>query len=286
MPKNTSASSDPSELNDDSWRKRFRRLHGRLTAAEQRAGAYFEEHPEAAFDSITDVVTKSGIGYGTIIRFCQKLGCKGFQEFKLLLFTDGVADSRQLSHPPKDERSAIAAGLISELNETLRLLEDTDIQRAAEKILKCSRILVVGVASSAPLVFSLAWKLCRLGIDARASIEGYVMAIHASMLRETDLLFAISASGATKDILHAANVAASRGVTVIALTNFPTSPLSQFAKISLLTSANRDPLKAEIPCIIAGEAVIEVLIDRMLQLEPERKENLLRSSQAVSDRKL
>ncbi|QDS90863.1 putative HTH-type transcriptional regulator YbbH [Rosistilla ulvae] len=271
---------------DESWRKKFRRLHGELTNAEQRAGEYFEKHPESAYHSITEVVAISGIGYGTVIRFCQKLGCKGFQDFKLMLATDEAVNVRAERDPNDRQGSEVERRLKNDLSETLRLLDDHDLQLAAERLLACRVVQIVGVASSAPLVTGLAWKLVRIGIDARPSTEGYVMAVNATLLDESDVLIAISSSGATKDILHAASVAETQQATVIALTNFPNSPLSQIADISLITTANRDPIKAEIPSIIAGEAVAEMLLDRLLTLAPERLDHILQSSKAVSDRKL
>ncbi|MBA2115423.1 MurR/RpiR family transcriptional regulator [Bremerella alba] len=274
------------EPTDKSWRKNFRRLHGELTAAEQRAGEFFESHPEAAYRSISEVVALSEIGYGTIIRFCQKLGCKGFQEFKLMLATDGVVNGHSEGGANDRPGSEAARRLRTDLSETLRLLEEGDLQHAAQQLLGCRVVLIVGVASSAPLVTSLAWKLSRIGIDARPSTEGYVMAVNATLLTQDDVLFAISSSGATKDILHAAKVATAHGASLIALTNFSSSPLSQLAEISLFTTSNRDPVKAEVPSIIAGEAVLEMLLEKLLIMEPQRREHLLQSSRAVSDRKL
>lgn len=271
---------------EESWRKIFRRLHADLTAAEQRAGEYFENHPEAAYHSISEVVADSEIGYGTIIRFCQKLGCKGFQEFKLMLATDGAVNERTDAATGDHPGSEAERRLKNDLSETMRLLEDKDLSETAERLHKGRVVLIVGVASSAPLVLSLAWKLTRIGIDARPSIEGYVMAVNATLLTEADVLFAISSSGATKDILHASEVAHSHGATVIALTNFSRSPLSQMADVSLFTTANRDPVKAEVPSIIAGEAVLEMLLEKLLLLAPQRREHVLQSSRAVSDRKL
>jgi DNA-binding MurR/RpiR family transcriptional regulator len=272
---------------NESWRKRFRRLHSDLTAAEQRTGEYFETHADSAYLSITEVVANSGIGYGTIVRFCQKLGYKGFQEFKLLLAADDAINAaRSSSDSGLSEIDEVKTRLRRELNETLRLLDDSHVQEAAQLLSSSHTVLIVGVASSAPLVLSLAWKLSRIGIDARASTEGYVMATQATLLNDCDTLFAVSASGATKDILHTADVAASRNASIIALTNFSSSPLSQMSDICLFTTSSRDPLKAEIPSIIAGEAVAEILLDRLLTLAPERREHLLKSSKAVSDRKI
>ncbi|MBX2850691.1 MAG: MurR/RpiR family transcriptional regulator [Phycisphaeraceae bacterium] len=280
MPSHTKA---PSTSNRTSWQTIFRRLQPELTAAEKRAGAYFEAHPDAAHQSITEVVEESGIGYGTVIRFCQRMGCRGFQEFKIALARDGAANAASVEGLTGND---VSDGLRSDLFETVRLLDRDALQQVAEEILSKRIIQVIGVASSAPLALSLAWKLKRIGLDARPVIEGYVMAVDAFLLGEEDLLIAISSSGATKDILHTAEVAASHGAGVVAVTNYSNSPLSQIADIALYTSANRDPLKAEVPSLIPGEAVFEMLLDRVLELAPERQDHLVASFKAVSNRKV
>ncbi len=261
-------------------------MYAELTAAEQRAGEYFEKHRESAYHSITEAVADSGIGYGTIVRFCQKLGCKGFQDFKLLLAADDIADARTRSSLTHPDDAGVAQQLRQDLNDTLRLLDEHRLLEAAELLQNSRTILIVGVASSAPLALSLAWKLSRIGIDARACTEGYVMAIQTSLLGVGDVLLAVSASGATKDILNAADIATSRGARVLSLTNFASSPLSQIATVALFTTASRDPLKAEIPSLIAGEAVAEMLLDRLLSIAPDRRAHLIKSTQSILDRKL
>jgi len=269
--------------NATSWLTVFRRLQGELTGAEQRCGIYFEANPDAAYRSITEVVEDSGLGYGTIVRFCQKLGFKGFQEFKLAMARDVALSTKQAG---EDSDIALADRMSSDLHETIRLLDYKALEQAAKQIAKSKRLLIVGVASSAPLAISLAWKLKRVGVDARASSEGYVMSVDAFLLQAGDLLVAVSSSGATKDVLHAAEVARNRGAKVLAITNFSSSPLSKMSQIALYTSANRDPLKAEVPSLIPGEAIAELLLNRLIALSPKRQDHLVESFNAVSNRKL
>ena len=73
------------------WFVRFQRLLDEMTSGEKRVGSYFMEHPDAAQKSIGELIDVSGLGYGTVIRFCQKLGCRGFQEFKVLMARDAIA---------------------------------------------------------------------------------------------------------------------------------------------------------------------------------------------------
>jgi len=100
------------------------------------------------------------------------------------------------------------------------------------------------------------------------------------------VLVAISSSGATKDIVTAARLAREGGATVIAVTNFTKAPLIEPASIRLITSAVRDPLIAEVPSIVAGEAAFEILIDEIRRLNPEVDATVLETFNAIADRKL
>jgi DNA-binding MurR/RpiR family transcriptional regulator len=182
------------------------------------------------------------------------------------------------------------ASIIERLNEdisrTAQNLDVREVQKAAEALVKASRVVCIGVASSAPLALSLDWKIKRFGIPSSFISDGYVMAVEASLLGAGTVLVAVSSSGATKDIVTAARLAREGGATVIAVTNFTKAPLIEPASIRLITSAIRDPLIAEVPSIVAGEAVFEILIDEIRRLNPGVDETVLDTFNAIADRKL
>jgi DNA-binding MurR/RpiR family transcriptional regulator len=267
------------------WFVRFQRLLDDMTDSEKRVGSYFMEHPDAAQQSIGELIDGSGLGYGTVIRFCQKLGCRGFQEFKVLMARDAIA-----RRPTKPSDVAGTYGdIVQRLNEdiarTAQNLDTREIERAAEALCNASRVLCIGVASSAPLALSLDWKIKRFGIVSSFVSDGYVMAVEASLLRKDAVLVAVSSSGATKDIVSAARLAREGGATVIAVTNFTKAPLVEAAGIRLITSAVRDPLIAEVPSIVAAEAVFEILIEQIRRINPAVDQTVLETFSAIADRK-
>jgi DNA-binding MurR/RpiR family transcriptional regulator len=257
-----------------------------MTDGEKRVGSYFMEHPDAAQKSIGELIDVSGLGYGTVIRFCQKLGCRGFQEFKVLMARDAIA--RRPSNPNEDAGAydSIAQRINEDVNRTLQNLDSREVERAAQALCNATRVLCVGVASSAPLALSLDWKIKRFGIVSSFISDGYVMAVEASLLQKGSVLVAISSSGATKDIVTAARLARDGGATVIAVTNFTKAPLIEASGIRLITSAVRDPLIAEVPSIVAGEAVFEILIAQIRRLNPAVDQTVLETFQAIADRKM
>jgi DNA-binding MurR/RpiR family transcriptional regulator len=267
------------------WFVRFQRLLDDMTDGEKRVGSYFMEHPDAAQQSIGELIDGSGLGYGTVIRFCQKLGCRGFQEFKVLMARDAIARRPTKASEVGGTYGDIVQRLNEDITRTAQNLDSREIERAAEALCKASRVLCIGVASSAPLALSLDWKIKRFGIVSSFVSDGYVMAVEASLLRKDAVLVAVSSSGATKDIVSAARLAREGGATVIAVTNFTKAPLVETAGIRLITSAVRDPLIAEVPSIVAGEAVFEILIEQIRRINPAVDQTVLDTFSAIADRK-
>jgi RpiR family transcriptional regulator, carbohydrate utilization regulator len=285
--KTTDSQGPPTALSDPTpWVVRFQRLLTDLTEGEKRVGSYFVDHPDAALKSISELVDVSGLGYGTIIRFCQKLGCSGFQEFKVLMARDAIGRGNGDSSAVADGLEFVVQRMNDDLARTARNLDTDEMHKAAAALCEASRVLCVGVASSAPLALSLDWKIKRFGIVSSCLSDGYVMAVEASLLRAGAVLVAVSSSGATKDIVNAARIARSGGATVIALTNFTKAPLIESADIRLITSAARDPLVAEVPSIIPGELVLEILIGQIRRLNPQVDETVLETFNAIASRKL
>ncbi len=209
------------------WFVRFQRLLDEMTDGEKRVGSYFMEHPDAAQKSIGELIYVSGLGYGTVIRFCQKLGCRGFQEFKVLMARDAIAASPARPAGGTGAHDAIVERLNEDISRTAQNLDVREIQKAAEALCKASRVVCIGVASSAPLALSLDWKIKRFGIPSSFVSDGYVMAVEAALLGPGTVLVAVSSSGATKDIVTAARLAREGGATVIAVTNFTKAPLDR-----------------------------------------------------------
>jgi DNA-binding MurR/RpiR family transcriptional regulator len=266
--------------------ERFRVLRDSLTNSERLACEYFLNHPESVYLSITDVVQDSGISYGCIMRFCRKVGCAGFQEFKVLL-------AQEVAKGP-DRKSQTRGDLFHEaLEKTKRdivgthsLLDEETTLRAARLISKARRILIGGIAGSASPAVAFEYKLSRLGLPSTVITEGYNLAIRAATLGEKDVFLAISFSGATRDILHAAEVARANEATVICLTAFLKAPLVERADLSFFLSTDHDPLSCEAFSTIPCNFVLDVLFAQLCKIRRSAAAVIKRTFHAVSDKRL
>ncbi len=266
--------------------ERFRVLRSSLTNSERRACEYFAQHPESVYLSITDVVQESRISYGCIMRLCRKVGCAGFQEFKVLLAQELANGRDQENAGPRSPFHQTVEKTARDISGTHSLLDEKDARRAARLLGKAQRILIGGIAGSASPAVDFEYKLSRLGLPATAITEGYNLAIRAATLGNRDVFVAISFSGATRDILDAAAVARSNGATIICLTAFLKAPLVELADLRFFLSTDHDPLSCEtfstIPCLF----VLDVLFAQLCKIRRNARDTIQKTFQAVSNKRL
>ncbi|HEX3452887.1 MAG TPA: MurR/RpiR family transcriptional regulator, partial [Solirubrobacteraceae bacterium] len=70
---------------------RLQGAYGTLRAAEQRVADFILKHPdELIYLTVTELAERTNTSESTVVRLCQKIGYKGYQEFKIVLARDLV----------------------------------------------------------------------------------------------------------------------------------------------------------------------------------------------------
>ena len=83
----------------------------------------------------------------------------------------------------------------------------------------------------------------------------------SSLLEKGDLLFLFSSSGRTKAVIEAAKIAKTKGVTVVAISDFINTPLCRWADVTICTTV-RDAnkfLDTDFPLIQGQITIIDIL---------------------------
>ncbi len=266
---------------------RIQTLYPQLTRKEQAIADYVLNHEDVVYQSITEFVARSDAGYGSVVRFCKRLGCAGFQDFKIRLAEDLAV--RKASASAKASGTFLQS-LVDETCSTIRhtaeMLSGKELDRAAKALAASQLVLTIGVGGSAAVASELEYRLTRFGLRAVAVADGHVQRIRAATLSKSDVIVLVSFSGSTKEILHAGEVARKAGATVVCLTNFSTSPVSSIADIKLVTAVRVDPMGAEVVSNLATDFVLEALFQRLSEVLPQAQETVARTFQAVADRQL
>lgn len=242
----------------------------RLTKSEQRVAAYITKNPQTAiFQSISELADHSNTSEATVVRTCKSLGFSSYQEFKVLL-AQAIANPDQVLYGAiRIEDNAPVSTIIDSVFDnsiqTLRLTQSSlDIhvlEQATELLCHARRVFILGLGGSHAIAIDLQHKLLRLGIDAVYHPDLHMQRISiANQVTSEDVLFAISHSGSSKDVVDNTAIAKKMNAKIITLTGAEKSPLSAYADVRLCTLS--DETKHSIvshSSRLAQLAVIDVL---------------------------
>lgn len=163
----------------------------------------------------------------SVIRFCKKLGFSGFSEFKAAL---KMVVHREAKTQTREVNSI---DFLKDINKTTQLIPEETIEEILELIHTKKRIELFAVGSSRTVANEFAKRLQLIKKSANYYDDSTLMNIRAKQLGEDDLVIALSVSGETSLVIAAANMAKSRGATLVSITNLGSNTLSDVADINL-----------------------------------------------------
>ena len=223
---------------------KMRAMRELFSAAERRVLDYILANPDKViYLSVAGLADLSGVSDATVVRTCQKLGLAGYQALKVTLAQDLVTPLQNIHEEVRaeDDAAAILDKVVQSTIHTLTLTHDTvkpeTLEAAACAILGARRVCIYGLGNSHAVALDLQHKLNRLGLDAAAFTDPHLQAINASYCGPGDLVFAISHSGSSRDIVDSVRIARARGARIITLTSMGVSPLQREADIALFTAS-------------------------------------------------
>ena len=199
--------------------------------------------------SAAELARRAGTSQAAVTRFCQTIGLEGYQGLVLLLAREqgrlagdvwGTAEVGPDILPDDDlERvtAVVAAADVRSLQDTARRLDLGALERAAQAVARARRVDVYGVGGSAAMAAETDTRLFGIGVPVRNWTEVHAASTSAALLTSADVVIAISVSGATREVVEPAALAARRGTTTIAITGEPGSPLARLADVVLTVAA-------------------------------------------------
>lgn len=237
-----------------------------LAPAEKKVADYvLAQRDQIQFMSITQLADECGVADATISRFCRSLGTKGFNAFKLEL-AQHTAPSR-IQHPAQPDadslmgRSHEVGRLAHEaVDQTMELLNPRQVEKAVELIEQAQRIMCFGSGSSMILAQECANLFSTVTGKFFAVADAHTQLSTLATMRENDIIFLFSYSGATTGGIDILELAKSRGIKTILVTRFRKSPAANIADVVLCCGSNEGPYQfGSVPAKIAQLVVIDFL---------------------------
>ena len=250
---------------------KIRKLIPELSKSEALVAEYISGKPDEVINlSVSALADCCGVSEPTVIRACRNIGFSGYQALKIALIQSLNAPVQRIGEEVSADDSMqnaigkVFAAAVDAVNLTRDNIDLSNMENAAEALLKARRIFIFGVGGSAAVASDVQHKFSRLGLDAVSYSDMNLQAIVAAFAKKEDVVFAISHSGSSKAVVDNTQIAKSNGATVISLSSMGKSPLTELADISLFTSANETRYRiVAISSRIAELTIIDTLYSYM-----------------------
>ncbi|HLN63379.1 MAG TPA: MurR/RpiR family transcriptional regulator [Symbiobacteriaceae bacterium] len=168
----------------------------------------------------------------TLSRLSKKLGYDGFSQLKNSLKDEIHGEQAE----PQDS-------LQSNIRKTFELIDPEKMAIVARMIHGAGRVLLFGVGDTAPFCALLAKHLKIAEKEAEFHVHRHETMEEIELLTAHDLLFIISLSGETAQVLEIAQLGKRKGVPIISLTHFSRNTLQGIADVNLYCHSPRKMIK-------------------------------------------
>lgn len=242
--------------------------------------------------TVSDLAALSGTSVGSVVRFCQDLGFKGYQDLKLHIAVESrsalQAEIAQPTGTPGAILTAVLRSSAQAIADAERSIDVEVFSGAAQALNAAGRVLFVGVGTSAPLAQDAAYRFKSLGLAAEAPADALNQHIAAALLRPSDVCLAVSHTGQTRETLSAVQAARDSGAGTIAVTSFHRSPLTALCEHVLVAGSAETAYRVEaMTSRFPHLAVLDALHSAVADHDPGRAAQAAQLvADAVSDHRL
>jgi DNA-binding MurR/RpiR family transcriptional regulator len=223
--------------------KMIQNMLEQLPTSERKIALYILENPRTVVNStVSELGSRANTSGAAVIRLCKSLGLTGFQDLKVRIAGDLVKPVEQgyRDIEPGEPFFSIVQkttiNSIQSLRDSEEMVNYEELERAVQALLKAGNVHFFGIGASNIIAQDAQQKLIRINKGATAFIDTHLVATLIANAKEDDVVFGISNSGETPEVIKIMTLAKERGVKTISLTRYGHSAVSSLADIKLFTS--------------------------------------------------
>ncbi|MGX7131155.1 MurR/RpiR family transcriptional regulator [Enterococcus songbeiensis] len=270
---------------------RIESIQNELSASEKKLFHYIKQNPEKVPAMTAEqlaVATK--ISAPTVVRFAKKIGYQSLTDFKIQLSTEihQPINSTGYSDVDPSESIEILKTKMSHnaqitIQETSDILSEEILLAALTLLEAKEKIFLAGVGASELVAEDILQKWGRIGKSIRIENNYNNLLPQLVNNQETSVLWLISNSGQTPEIISYAEYAKKLKIPVISLTRFGNNPLSKLADVAIQVSRPKesDRRSAATNSIIAHFLAVDILFYLFISRNNENAEKINRSREII-----
>lgn len=244
--------------------------------------------------SIKEIALKNNVSEATLVKIARKLNFSGFKELKNNL---AKYKREKISHEYNEIScddsidqliDKVFKNSIIAIKETLSIIDKDDIIKSVDMLLNAKEILLLGIGGSAQIAHDFSHKLLKIGVRTFVYSDSHLMLMAASVCTKDSVALAVSHSGCTKDVIEALKTIKDIGAKTIVLTNYATSPITQYADVILRsTSQGSSLLNENAAARLAQLNILDVIYVAYVQRRlKESEQNLVKTQKVVTNKRV
>ena len=255
---------------------KIRAERDQMSAIERRIADFVLDNAQLLRDySSQQLANALGVSQSSVVKFCQKLGFKGYPDLKYAV-GDAIARAdngeAQDAAPAGDDADAALAGDLwrrkSEAEEETRSINPPGtLDAVAAALAGSARVFSIGLGEDDIHARAFALRLSLLGILTVHNFDTAHMTASVSAADAGDVLLVFSEHGKQPALCQIGRAFGERGGTVVTVTRHSANPLRADADLALLVSAHDE--RAHVEPLLYHSA-LQHLLDRVFVLLCER----------------
>ena len=247
-----------------------------MSAIERRIADFILDNAQLLRDySSQQLANALGISQSSVVKFCQKLGFKGYPDLKYsvgeaIARADNGDDAQRPDtgdgEPPHDAALELWRCKSEAQEETRSINTPEAIEAVAAVIADAGnhgKVFIIGLGEDDIHARAFALRLSLLGILTVHNFDTAHMTASVSAARAGDVLLVFSEHGKQPALCQIGRLFRQRGGSVVTVTRHTSNPLRAHADLTLLVSAHDD--RAHIEPLLYHSA-LQHLLDRVFVL--------------------
>lgn len=226
--------------------------------------------------SVEELASRSNSSQAAVVRFCKKMGYRGYRDFSLKLAREvsvsqkNEAKERECPDIKVGDRAGNVISSVCQRN--MRAIEDTgslvdpdQVELAAGRIFAARRVDIYAVAASHLAALDAQQKLLRIGKLVSAYSDPHLQLSSAASLGPEDVVLALSWSGETKEVIQACDTAKKAGAFIISVSRLGQVKLRNYSNMHFGLSAPESSLNSgAMSSRIAQMTMVDILFSCLL----------------------
>lgn len=202
-----------------------------LFPAEKKTAQYILDHlEEVTLLNISQLAKKAHASEASIVRMAKHLGYNGFFQMRLLLSNDvAQKDSDMLNNAPLLTSEKIFSACANRIRSLSSFISTNDLLCAAKLICEARICYIIGAGNTIPIASDLGFRLQRNGQSCMYSSLPEQYFNNIALGDSSDLVIAISRSGASTQVLKALSLAKKKEMKILVITADPNSQIMDFS---------------------------------------------------------